>query len=466
MTLSILQAASEEPARPAWVVEGQEVSFAEVASKVRSAIGWLQEQKIGVQGSAPVALLGLGTPRALTLFYALLEMGTPVAMVHPGFSEKERWRWWSEVRAAAFLDPSRRIPGLESGQAAADPPPVADNERPLAIVRTSGSSGRPKGVVLSRRAFLAAAEASADNLGWRQDDRWFLSLPVAHVGGLSIVTRCLVARRPVVIRSLARFDAACVARILREDRVTLLSLVATMLERLLALEGFVMPSSVRAILLGGAAAPVALLERAAELGWPVLATYGLTEACTQVATQRLGSARHSGRGCEPVAGMEVRIRRGVVEIRGETLMTGYLPQPTTSPFDEDGWFATGDLGRLDDTGRLRILGRRDDVIVTGGENVHPLEVEEALQEHPAVLAACAFSVPDRQWGEAVAVAVVEATPLAEAELEVYLAERLAPHQRPKLIARLGELPRTAVGKVDRRQTAQVAQAYLRPISDG
>ncbi|MEM7584094.1 MAG: class I adenylate-forming enzyme family protein [Acidobacteriota bacterium] len=474
-SFSVLAAAGEVPERPALIDHGVEVSFGRLAERVRGRMEILR--RLGLAGSkAPVAMVGEATCAALELLYALIELEVPVAMVHPRLAERDLARWLADTGAASVLDPAMVDPVVldpaalnpeDSAPAAGPPwrqePKQGDDEQPLAIVRTSGSSGRPKGVVLSRRAFLAAAEASAENLGWRDDDRWLLSLPIAHVGGLSIVTRCLAARRAVVVRTLERFDAARVADLVTRDRVTLLSLVPTMLGRLLELEDYRLPSHVRAILLGGAGAPPQLLRRAAEREWPVLTTYGLTEACSQVATQRYGTVNPGGRGCEPVAGMEVRIREGVVEIRGGNLMSGYLPAGDPSPFDADGWFTTGDLGRLDDQGRLHILGRRDEVIVSGGENVHPREVEEALVEHPAIEAACVFGVADPRWGEAVAAAVIASQPVDDIELVDFLRPRLAGFQRPRRIAWVETLVHLPSGKPDRRTTARQVSERLRQL---
>lgn len=469
MTLSLFQAAAEAPRRTALVTDGEAMTFATLALEVRGAVAWLERQ--GVVGrrdpsrlppsgrTSPVGLLAERSARGLALLYALIETGVPVAAVDPRWPEPERRRWLAEVGADLLIDPAAadlsggagfRTPGRADA--------LPDDERPLAIVRTSGSMGQPKGVVLSRRAFAASAAASADNLGWRGDDRWLLTLPLSHVGGLSIVTRCLAGRRAVVLRTLPRFDPASVARILEQDRVTLLSLVPTMLQRLLDL-GTPPPAFLRAVLLGGAGSPPRLLERAAEGGWPVLTTYGLTEACSQVATQR--AAERGERGAFPVPGMEVRVRGGAIEIRGTSLMSSYLPPGSSPPFDADGWFATGDLGRLDAAGRLHVLGRRDEVITSGGENVHPREVEEALEEHPAIAAACVFGVEDAEWGQAVAAALVSAAPPEGAELRRHLGRRLAGYQRPRRIAYLAELPRTASGKVDRRRAAAAAGPRLR-----
>ena len=466
MKLSILRAAAEAPGRTALVHRGETLSFADLAAEVRAAIGWLRRR--GVDPLTPkgakqrAALPGDSTREALVLVYALAELGVPMVLLHPRSTAAERRRTLAATGTGIFLDPAdlRLRPEV-------DPEPfeplAIDPERPLAIVRTSGTAGPPKGVVLSRRAFAAAAQASAENLGWRGDDRWLLSLPVAHVGGLSILTRCLIARRTAVAEPLPRFAAAAAARLVERRRITLLSLVPTMLRRLLDLDGWRPPAHLRAILVGGAAVPPALLERAGRRGWPVLLTYGLTEACSQVATQRYGTAPRSGRGAEPLPGVEVRIRGGVIELRGPSLLSGYLPPPAEPVVTDDGWLCTGDLGELDAEGRLHVLGRADEVIVTGGENVHPREVERALLEHPAITAACVFGVDDDEWGQAVAAALVADPPPGDRELLSFLAERLAPHRRPRWVAFLDALPATASGKEDRRLAARRAAPHLRPL---
>jgi O-succinylbenzoic acid--CoA ligase len=307
----------------------------------------------------------------------------------------------------------------------------------LAVLYTSGTSGRPKGAILSRAAFIAAARASAARLGWRDDDRWLCSLPLAHVGGLSVLVRCLLARRPFV---LGRGDR--VAEDLAAHRATIVSLVPAQLARLLD-AGWDPPPWLRLVLLGGAAAPPRLLERAASAGVPVVTTYGLTEACSQVATQIPGAP---GAGCgPPLPGVSVRIAEDDrIEIDGPTLFSGYLGEPLRPP----GWFATGDFGRLDAGGNLHVLGRRTDLITTGGENVYPAEVEAYLDARG--VSACVFGVADETWGEIVAAAVT--APVDPASLA-----DLAPFKRPRRLAVVDALPLTAGGKPDRAAARALAQ---------
>jgi O-succinylbenzoic acid--CoA ligase len=201
-----------------------------------------------------------------------------------------------------------------------------------------------------------------------------------------------------------------------------------------------------------------LLERAADRGWPVLTTYGLTEACSQVATQRLGTINRGELGVGfPVEGMELRISAGSVQIRGPMLFSGYRGAggPAVGP---DGWFDTGDLGRLDADGALHLQGRRDDLIVTGGENVSPAEVEAALELHPDIAECCVFGVPDPIWGQLVAAALVlrPNRSLDSAELDGWAGRQLASFKRPRRWCVLPSLPRHASGKLDRAGAAAAA----------
>jgi O-succinylbenzoic acid--CoA ligase len=425
--VNLFAAAREAPGRVAVVAGGVEHTYADLAARARRALGALPPAE-------RVAFVAHPRLEELVLLHALIARGSEVVPLHPRLTGGERARLVELARpslviadAAAYLD----------GPPAPDPPPAGD-ARPLATVFTSGSSGRPKGVVLSRRAFRASAAASAANLGWRDDDRWLLALPFAHIGGLSVIVRALLARRAVVLGELA--GAA-------RDGVTLVSLVPAQVARLLD-DDWDPPPRLRAILVGGAAAAPALLARAADRGWPLLTTYGLTEACSQVATQRPGTMNRGQLGAgRPL--IPLRVVDGEIRVRGETLLDRFADGP--APLDDGGWLRTGDRGLLDGDGNLHVLGRRDDLIVTGGENVDPLEVEQALEAHPAIAAACVVGVPDPTWGQLVAAVLVArgAAPPAEAELAAHLAARLARFKQPRRWTWVAELPRTPSGKLDR-----------------
>lgn len=415
--------------------------------------------------TAPVVGLvgGAGTGAVVTLL-ALLEDRVSFVLIHPRWTSAERDRAMAMAGACVCI---------ESGGALATVPATAGVGNPVVgrgagIVFTSGTTGRPRGAVLSRAALRGSARAHGRAMGWRSDDRWLLSLPTAHVGGLMIVVRCLQARRAVVVGgrgASGSFDASETLRVVERDRVTLLSVVPTMLARLLQATGRP-PPSLRAVLVGGAGAPAALMERARERGWPVFATYGLTEACSQVATERPDET--PGGVGTPLPGVEVRVAApegsaGAIQIRGESLFDGYLGAepgaPLERPIEADGWFDTGDLGAIGEDGRLRVVGRRSDRIVTGGENVDPAEVEAAVVEWPGAAAACVVGLEDEEWGERVGAVLVPAAGFEAlgglAGLGRHLGGRLAGFKRPRCWRVVDRLPVAASGKVDRSACARL-----------
>jgi O-succinylbenzoic acid--CoA ligase len=300
------------------------------------------------------------------------------------------------------------------------------------ILFTSGSTGPARGVVHTRKSLEAAARASESHLGWRDDDAWLCCLPLAHAGGASIIIRCLLAGRHVVLAD----DPRAI------EQASLASLVPTQLAGLLDDANWRPPAKLRAVLLGGAAAPRAFIDRALERGVPVLSTYGLTETFGQVAT-----ARVAGDLPTPLAG--VSISGGTVDepallrITSPSLASRYLDGELIAPT-----FTTADLGFVDDV--VHVVGRADDVIITGGENVHPNQIEAVLARTRGVREAVAFGVPDPRWGQVVVAAVARAPGWdRDAALDEWHAS-LPPHARPRRLLVLDVLPRLPSGKVDRR----------------
>ncbi|MEO6029971.1 MAG: o-succinylbenzoate--CoA ligase, partial [Candidatus Binatia bacterium] len=293
-------------------------------------------------------------------------------------------------------------------------PTLVDPTAVQTILYTSGTTGRPKGVMLTHANQRASAAASRAHLGVRADDRWLVALPLNHVGGLSIVMRSVLDGTPLVLHE--RFDAAAVWQAIDDERITLLSIVPTMLHRLLEhADGAARGTSLRAVLVGGAALAPALAERARAVGLPILPTYGLTETGSQVATSALdGSATDAATTVgRPLGTTRVRIDdaddegRGEIVVAGPTVMAGYFRDPEATAYVlRDGWLHTGDIGRLDAAGCLQVFDRRTDVVISGGENVYPAEVEAVLLAHPAVGEAAVYGAPDPEWGRRVQAAVV------------------------------------------------------------
>lgn len=323
------------------------------------------------------------------------------------------------------------------------------------LLFTSGSTGVPKAVELTWGSLYAHALSVAGAIDLGPGDGWWLAMPLSHVGGLGAMLRCGWSGAAVVLER--KFEAERVLEAAGRRELTIASFVPTMLQAVLdSLEGRELPQSLRLCMLGGAPVPPALVSRC-----PVaLATYGLTEAGSTVTLVPPGADEATRLSCGvPLPGTEVRIvdeagyplkagQEGLIAVRGPGLLAGYRGR--TDGLSPEGWLVTGDFGYLDAAGRLYVVARREDLIVSGGENVYPTEVEFALLEHPAVAAAAVVGAPHPRWGESpVAFVVARTEPLPAGVLEAHLAERLASFKRPRAIAWIAALPLLANGKVDR-----------------
>lgn len=403
-------------------------------------------------GSTVAATLGIDG-RAVEIVHAVVREGAVLAPLHPGWTDAERREAVAALRPSLWLDGTGAV--IAEGERGA----TAAGPDDLAVLWTSGTGGRRRGVRLTRTGLAAVTAGTRERLGLAEDDRWYACLSPAHVGGLALLLRAAEVGSSVVLRG--GFEAASFNLLADQGRVTHASLVPTMLRRILDDRGVgPAPPGLRALLVGGAALPADLLAEALEAGFPVAPTYGLTETSSQVATAPPGlAARKPGTVGPPLAGVEVRISgEGEVLVRGPAVSPGVVgsPQPLTDP---DGWLRTGDLGRLDDEGHLWITGRRSDRIVTGGVTVDPGEVEAVLRLAPDVEDAAVVGVLDREWGEVVAAAVVPAAGggLDTGRLERLVRERLSAAKRPRRIVAVDSIPRNANGKVDRDRVRELAE---------
>lgn len=421
-------------------------------------------------GSAVGVQLPPGRPFVLTL-HALLRIGAVAVPLDPRLAREERDR---RLGDAPLVD----VPAWEALPPAAPSTPLRDVHElddVAIVVHTSGTSGPAKPVPLTYGNWLWSALGSAATLGCPPDERWLCALPLNHVGGLSVLLRSAIAGTTAIVHDgwdTDRVLASLTGRRSEEGPPpTVVSVVPTTLRRLLdAGLRRTDAMALRWVLLGGASIPAGMLEEAAEAGIPVAPTYGMSEATSQIAT--LGAplfctrvaiaAPGPGRGTtggdpgDDVAGTPggdgpPTPRFAASGAVGEVLVAG--PTVSRDAVAPDGWLHTGDLGVLDDRGRLTIVGRTGDTIITGGENVLPLEVERVLEADPAVAEAAVFGRPDREWGERVCARVVAATG-ARVDLErlrAAAAAALLPHQRPREYEVVGALPRTASGKLQRRE---------------
>lgn len=380
-------------------------------------------------GRDPVDVVGDSSLQSILEILDAWRVNRAVVLLHPRASESDKQSVSSEVRSAALPDACR------------------------AIVATSGSTGDRKFVLLSEPGMLASAEASATNLPVGDGDRWWLCMPCAHVGGLAIIVRCLSAG--ATVRCSQRFSAEAFSEAMR-DGITIASLVPTMLRTLIhEANADVLPGALRAILIGGGPCTPALAGSARNAGFPVLLTWGMSEAGSQIATQRLEAARSSAQNDLSTVGtllpgFDLQSRHGVAFVRGPALTMGYHP-PGIAPeaIDADGWLNTRDRLEQQPNGELRILGRGTDLIISGGENVYPAEVESVLEALPFVRAACVVGLPDEKWGECVYSAIQWTDAPREDDALRAVRDQLGPLKCPRGLRTVERLPQNANGKVDR-----------------
>jgi o-succinylbenzoate---CoA ligase len=418
-------AAGRHPDRIAVEAPGESVTYRELLLRAVRAAGALHMRGVG-RGDQVALLLEPGLPFVEALHGCLL-LGAPAVPIDTRLNARER--------AAALRDIEFTVNRPLRGDAGVFRLPDAPESGNVALVmRTSGTSGPASAVELTYGNIRANARGLAQALHLSDDERWLVPLPLAHVGGLMVVLRSALMATTAVL-SPPRFDEQAVAAQLRDGAITIVSLVPTQLLRLLD-AGATPGPELRRVLLGGGPMPRALLERAREAGFPVCPSYGLTQACSTVTVAEPGDLDTAGR---PLPGVGVAISDD-----GEIVVSG-------ASVNALGSIRTGDLGSIDGQGRLVVTGRRGAMIVSGGENVAPAEVEAVLAEHPGVLEAAVFARPHALWGEAVTALVV---PRAGAELtyralHAHCLERLAAFKVPKAFELVSALPRTESGKIRR-----------------
>jgi len=423
---------------------------------------------------------GIGVPMATShpeaeLAYVLDDARPEAVVAHPTLVDR--------VQRAAD---GRRLPVLQTPALLRAGPsavlPDVDEARPSLMLYTSGTTGRPKGVVLSHANIRAQVESLSEAWGWTQDDHILLHLPLHHVHGIvNILTSALWNGATCEI--LPRFNAIDVWERLARGEVTLYMAVPTVYRRLIEAWEQADPETRRAwaagaracrlMVSGSAALPVPTLERWERItGHRLLERYGMTEIGMGLSNPLVGLRRPGFVGT-PLPGVEVRLvddegepvvegEAGQIEVRGPGVFSSYWerPEESAASFTDDGWFRTGDQAVVDD-GAYRILGRSSvDILKTGGEKISALEIEDALRSHDAVVDCAVVGVPDDLWGDRVCAAVVRSPskPVTAESLRSFVRSRLAPYKVPKDILLVDELPRNAMGKVTKPSVRELFTA--------
>ena len=433
------KAALHHPHVPAVVTaSGRETAFAECDAQAMAAAAALRVQ--GLANGGRIALLNVDNARAIPLLFGAFRAGVTVYLPNMRLPESalrehvHRAGCSHAICGENDYASSRRLdPGALLNHPCDEELTEVDPRAPATIVATSGSTGTPKLVVHALENHLANAAASNANIAVEPCDRWLLSLPLYHVSGLEILFRCILGGGTVAVPD----PGGTLEDALEHLRATHISMVAAQLQRLLDSGCDAKKlSRVKAVLLGGSAVPETLIERAVALGVPLHTTYGLTEMASQVTTTPPGAGRHALKTSgKPLTPETLRIAAdGEIEVRGPVLFLGYIEEDGTihRPVTPDGWFRTKDLGYLDKTGNLCVTGRKDNLFVSGGENIQPEEIEAVLCALDAVARAVVVPVTDPVFGHRPA-AFIESAPGFALEPDILarqLAERLPRYMIP------------------------------------
>lgn len=463
------------PNRVALLFGGQTYTYAKLDQMVRDMVGRLAAVGVG-EGAHTAVLLPSGIS-FVVLIHALARLGAVFVPLNLRLTPKEL-RWQLEQADCKYLitdGETTELSGTWQTHTLDDLPdpiqptiPSFDLDRTQSIIFTSGTTGRPKGAQLTFANHFWSATASAYRLGVLPDDRWLAAMPLYHVGGMAIILRACLYGIGVVLQD--GFDEERVLSAIERDSVSLVSFVPTMLHRLMKVDANVVTlKKLRLILIGGAAADHKLIQACLEAELPISLTYGLTEAASQVATAAPDEViKKPGALGKPLMFLFLRIANddnedlppneiGEIIVSGRTVMQGYYPDTL-----QDGELFTGDLGYLDEDGDLFIVQRRDDLIISGGENVYPSEVERVLLDFPGIETACVTGIDDPEWGQIVTAALVcqPDQTLKPQDIIEYCRQHLADYKAPKKILFFEAFPQTASGKIKRKEVRELVSQKL------
>lgn len=470
------------PHRLALISEETSLTFAQLEQRASHLAGLLVQQ--GIKPGERIALLAGNTVSTVALIHAIGYVKGVLVPLNTRLSATELIWQINDAQASlllfdeAYQDKVERLKEKivcpivaisqliekELNGAPFKPENPVDLDDLHTIIYTSGTTGRPKGAMLSYGNHFWSAVGSVLNLGLNQGDRWLCCVPLFHVSGLSILMRSVIYGMSVVL--VERFDPVRVNQLITQHKVTHISVVSAMLQALIEhLESDQYPDHLRVILLGGGPVPEPLLKTCLKRSLPVYQSYGLTETASQIVTLAPEDVeRKAGSAGKPLFPAQIAImengqklsagQAGEIVVKGPNVTKGYFNrEEETARVLKDGWFYTGDIGYLDEEGYLYVLDRRSDLIISGGENVYPAEVESVLMAHPDVKGAGVIGQEDPKWGE-VPVAFVVKQPqslLSEEDLIHFSRARLASYKVPRVIYFVDHLPRNAANKLLRRE---------------
>lgn len=426
------QAALAFPQQTAIKRAGQYISYSELSQRVIALNQQLSA--VGISQGQSLACVASNSMEMICLYWACIDIGAIFFPISPRFPLTQIQGLIDEHRIGYFWSKENtelqhcRLLDLDFECVSNDLPQPIDVSRPANVILTSGSSGFPKAAVHRLANHIANAEGARSLIALEQGDAWLLSLPLFHIGGLAILNRCALVGACVVMPD----HALTLSQQIDQDKLSHLSLVPAQLNKLLTDTSSKL-KSIKALLLGGGAVSLDLLTQLKQLNIASYTSYGMTEMGSQITT---GLALSDGSSGKLLPKRELKIEDGVIWVRGACLFMGYLtPDGIQACVDQDSWFYTKDRGEWDENGNLRILGRVDNMFISGGENIQPEEIEAALKLHPQIDDAIVFPIPDDTFGHLPA-AIIRGSLARQpeaitSELELFLADKIARFKRPR-----------------------------------
>lgn len=471
----ILQRAKLTPNRRALTFEQQTWTFEEIKNISIQRANQLVD--LGVTQNSRVAILGPSKPGLIFMMYACMHLQCEMVMLNRKLSKEELQYQIedAEVEIAlvddedASLFPNSIQPLLFSTveQSKGQEITISSEwslDQTTSIMYTSGTTGFPKGVRQTVGNHQASALSSVLNIGLLEEDIWLCAVPLFHISGFSILVRSLLYGNQVKLYK--KFDHEQAVKDIAEGTVTHMSVVAVILERIIhGLEerGGEASPNFKIILAGGGPVPVNYLERAQRLGLAVAQTYGMTETSSQTATlSNVDAFKKIGSAGKPLFFNQIKIadaqspnEEGEILIRGPHVTPGYIGRFSDKASTIDGWLHTGDIGFLDEEGYLFVVDRRSDLIISGGENIYPAEIENVLMSHEAVQEAGVCGVEDDTWGQVPAAFIVLKSDVTEEQLVKFCSEKLAKYKIPTYFTIVQSLPRNGSNKLMRRKLKEL-----------
>lgn len=468
----LLKRAALTPHAPALTFEGQTWSYLHMKEEALDRAGKLRS--LGLERGSRIALLGGTSAEMALLIHGCLLAGVEMVMLNArltaeeieyqledsqskllvceeAFRKKAEQQVCQSIVYDEFLQLETKSLQLEQ---------VWEENRTLTIMYTSGTTGFPKGVRQTAENHTSSALSAVLNSGLHDGDAWLHMMPLFHISGFSILARAVLYGSEV--RLFEKFDAAIAAEEISNGRVSGMSVVAVTLERLLTViehDKLSVHPKFRTLLAGGGPVPVSYLKRAEQCGLPVLQTYGMTETSSQTATLSAEDAlRKPGSAGKPLFFTDIQIDgakepfvKGEILIKGPHVTKGYIGKNTGIQALQNGWLHSGDIGYFDEEGFLFVSDRRSDLIISGGENIYPAEIESVLVEHPEVVEAGVCAMPSAEWGAVPAAFIVLRAPVTVESLREFCQTRLASYKVPKSFQFVDELPRNASNKLMRKE---------------